>query len=56
MDNFREHAVASGSEILNEMVTEIMKQNDIFDVKTSSGKQFSSKYVILATGNNHKKL
>lgn len=56
MDNFREHAVASGSEILNEMVTEITKQNDIFDVKTSSGKQFSSKYVILATGNNHKKL
>ena len=43
MDNFREHAVASGSEILNEMVTEITKQNDIFDVKTSSG-------------NNHKKL
>lgn len=56
MDNFREHAVASGSEILNEMVTEITKQNYIFDVKTSSGKQFSSKYVILATGNNHKKL
>ena len=56
MDNFREHAVASGSEILNEMVTAITKQNDIFDVKTSSGKQFSSKYVILATGNNHKKL
>lgn len=56
MDNFREHAVASGSEILNEMVTEITKQNNIFDVKTSSGKQFSSKYVILATGNNHKKL
>ena len=56
MDNFREQAVASGSEILNEMVTEITKQNDIFDVKTSSGKQFSSKYVILATGNNHKKL
>lgn len=56
MDNFREHAVASWSEILNEMVTEITKQNDIFDVKTSSGKQFSSKYVILATGNNHKKL
>lgn len=56
MDNFREHAVASGSEILNEMVTEITKQNNIFDVKTSSGKQFSAKYVILATGNNHKKL
>ena len=56
MDNFREHAVASGSEILNEMVTEITKQNDIFDVKTSSGKHFSAKYVILATGNNHKKL
>ena len=56
MDNFREHAVASWSEILNEMVTEITKQNNIFDVKTSSGKHFSAKYVILATGNNHKKL
>lgn len=56
MDNFREHAISSGSEILNEMVTELKKENNIFSVKTSTWKEFSSKYVILATGNNYKKL
>lgn len=56
MDNFKEHAIVSGSEILNEMVTELKKENDVFQVKTSSGKVFSSKYVILATWNNHKHL
>lgn len=56
MDNFREHAKLSGSEFLNEMVTEVKKENEKFFVKTSSGKEFSSKYVILATWNNYKKL
>lgn len=56
MDNFREHAITTGSEILNEMVTELKKEDEKFFVKTSSGKEFSSKYVILATGNSYKKL
>lgn len=56
MDNFREHAVSFWSEILNEMVTELKKENDTFFVKTSSGKEFTSKYVVLATWNSYKKL
>ncbi|MDD5770058.1 MAG: FAD-dependent oxidoreductase [Candidatus Gracilibacteria bacterium] len=56
MDNFREHAISSGSEILNEMVISLEKVGDIFNIKTSSGKEFSSKFLILATGNNYKKL
>jgi thioredoxin reductase len=31
------------------MVTEVQKENNLFKVKTSSGKEFFSKYVILAT-------
>ncbi|PZM83973.1 hypothetical protein DLH72_03005 [Candidatus Gracilibacteria bacterium] len=56
MDNFREHAIVSGSEILNEMVIELKKEDNMFYVKTSSGKEFFSDYVILATGNNYRKL
>ena len=56
MDNFKKHAEVSGSEILNEMVTEISKHDDYFHIKTGSWKEFKSKYVILATGNNYKKL
>lgn len=55
MDNFREHAKVSWSELLNEMVKEVTKENDTFKVKTSS-KEFEAKYVILATWNNYKKL
>ncbi|MDD2871545.1 MAG: FAD-dependent oxidoreductase [Candidatus Gracilibacteria bacterium] len=56
MDNFRKHAEVSGSELLNEMVIELNKSEDHFHVKTSTGKEFKSKYVILATGNNYRKL
>ena len=56
MNNFKEHAIASWSEILSEMVTEIIKENDIFKVKTSFWKELTSKYIILATWNNHRHL
>ena len=56
MDNFAEHAKTSGSEILQDMVSEIHKHKDHFHVKTASGKEFKSKYVILATGNQYRKL
>lgn len=56
MENFKEHALISGSEILSEMVTEVTKNEDFFVVKTSSGKIFESKKVILATWNNYRKL
>ncbi len=56
MNNFKEHAITSWSEILSEMVTEIIKENDLFKVKTSFWKELTSKYVILATWNNHRHL
>lgn len=56
MDNFKEHAEKSGSEFLQEMVNEVKKEYNLFLVKTASGKEFSSKYLILATWNNYKKL
>lgn len=56
MNNFKEHAITSWSEILSEMVTEITKENDIFTVKTSFWKELTSKYIILATWNNHRHL
>ncbi len=56
MDNFKDHAVGAGSEILEEMVTELTKHDTHFHIKTSSGKEFTSKYVVLATGNNYRHL
>lgn len=56
MDSFKDHALTSGTEIVNEMVTDLEKVGDIFHVKTGSGKEFSAKYVIIATGNSHKHL
>ncbi len=56
MDNFKDHAESTGSEILNELVTEVNKHKKHFHVKTSSWKEFKSKYVIVATWNNHRHL
>jgi len=56
MDSFKIHAEHSWSEILYELVTDLEKVWDIFKLKTSSWKEFSSKYVIVATWNSHKHL
>lgn len=56
MDNFKKHAEISWSEILQESVLELDKKDNIFYVKTSSWKEFTSKFVILSTWNNYKKL
>jgi thioredoxin reductase (NADPH) len=56
MDNFKDHAIAAGSEMLEEMVSDLEKKDDHFFVKTSSGKEFTSRFVILATGNNYRHL
>lgn len=56
MDDFRQHAITSWSEVLNELITSLDKVWDIFIIKTSSWKEFSSKYVIIATWNSHKHL
>lgn len=56
MDSFKEHAVSSGSEIVQEIVSDIVKQWDLFLVKTTNWNQYQAKKVIIATGNNHRHL
>lgn len=56
MDKFKEHAEISGSEILQDIVTEVQKDDDVFTVKTAGGKELTSKYVVLATGNKYRHL
>ncbi|USN57786.1 MAG: FAD-dependent oxidoreductase [Candidatus Peribacteria bacterium] len=56
MDKFKEHAEVSGSEILQDIVTEVQKDGDVFTVKTAGGKELTSKYVVLATGNKYRHL
>jgi len=56
MDNFKNHAEQSWSEILTEMVSEINKHEGHFHIKTSTWKEFKTKKVLLATGNNYRKL
>lgn len=55
MDTFRKHAENSGSEILADTVTSLEKTPEWFRVKTPS-KEFTSKFVILATWNTYRKL
>ena len=56
MDNFKKHAENAGSEIITENVEKVEKKGDIFCITTSSKKEYEAKYVIIATGNNHRKL
>ncbi len=56
MNNFKEHAEVSGSEILTEMVSEVSKNEDGFLIKTTTWKELKAKYVIVATGNNYRHL
>ncbi len=57
MDNFRLHAENAGSTILQDRVEEVSKiGEDHFSVNTMTGKTFEAKRIILATGNEYKKL
>ncbi len=56
MENFKKHAENAGSEIITENVEKVEKKGDIFCITTSSKKEYEAKYVIIATGNNHRKL
>lgn len=56
MDDFKAHAVAAGSDMLEEMVTDVNKHVDHFHIKTATGKEFKSKFVVLATWNNYRHL
>ncbi len=56
MDWFKDHAEQSGSEILSELVEKVEKHEDHFHVTTATWKELKAKYVIIATGNNHRPL
>jgi thioredoxin reductase (NADPH) len=57
MDNFRKHAEAAGSTVLQERVETVAKNGEYdYSVTTSTGKVYQSRTVILATGNKYKKL
>jgi len=55
MDDFAAHATNSGSEIMQDTVNSIEKTDEGFKV-TTTNKEFSSKFVILASGNTYRKL
>lgn len=55
MDNFKKQAETNWSEIIEKMVVEIEKEEKTFTVKTNSD-EYITKYVILATGNQYRKL
>lgn len=57
MQNFQKHAVASGSEILQDRVDLVSKIGENhFSVSTMGGKTLEAKRIILATGNTYKML
>ena len=57
MSQFRKHAENAGSELLQDRVEEVSKLGeDRFSVRTMSNKTFETKRIILATGNEYKKL
>ena len=56
MESFKTHAETSGSETLQDTVTEVQKEDTLFRIKTLGGKEFTSDYVILATGNKYRHL
>jgi len=55
MDNFAEHAREAGSEILQDTVSSIAKTDSWFKV-TTTNKEITSKFVILASWNTYRKL
>lgn len=57
MESFADHARSAGSTILQERVETVTKNGEYnFTVTTTSGTEYKSKTVILATGNQYKKL
>lgn len=56
MDNFKLHAENAGSEVLQDTVETVEKTENGFSVKTLSGKELTSDYLILATGNQYRHL
>lgn len=55
MDDFAKHATTSGSEILQDSVSSIVK-TDTWFIVTTTNKEITSKFVILASWNTYRKL
>ncbi len=57
MENFRKHAETAGSTVIQDRVEEVSKVGeDSFEIKTQKWDTYTAKRVILATGNEYKKL
>ena len=53
---FYDHAKSLGSEIIQEEVVEISKDDDVFVIKTNLSKSYKAKAVLIAFGTKHRKL
>lgn len=53
---FREHALTSGSEFLEESVIDVSKSGNIFSLRTDSNKEILCKTLLVATGTDRSKL
>ena len=56
MERFREHAEASGSEIIADEVVSLDRTDAGFAVRTALGGAYTCRYLLLATGNNYRHL
>ncbi|MDD2487528.1 MAG: FAD-dependent oxidoreductase [Candidatus Gracilibacteria bacterium] len=56
MNKFLEHAKISGSEVMNDKVIEISKSDKSFKLKTLSGKEIESRFLLIASGNKYRYL
>ncbi len=56
VQKFREHAVSFGMKEIIDEVTQITKDNNIFTVKTLSGKEYKAKSILVAIGTQKRKL
>ena len=57
MENFRKHAETAGSTIIQDRVEVVAKVGEnSFEIKTQKGDTYTAKRVILATGNEYRKL
>ncbi|MEA3387365.1 MAG: hypothetical protein U9Q66_03120 [Patescibacteria group bacterium] len=55
MDTFSEHALNSGSIIMQATIESVEKTDYGFLLKSAS-KEYQTKFLLLATGNNHRHL
>lgn len=56
MDTFHEHAIKSGSKILNDKVLNVSEKDGVFHVETERSESFTCDYLLVATGNVYRHL